>query len=245
MSGELNSCSYAVLRYITDPKRDLSIPIGVALWTEKGKWVRARFAQPNEALAQLTPADYAFIHLVSRDVESWIKTGRLPYQEKEMSPMSDDWWRHLQQVLIHKTRLSEPRSIECRDPQRELDTLFAFIVSDGSLVAQGEPVFMSHLRKASTAPASQPGVTVVSLDTALLRHFKAGMISTKGLTSTPIHQGKYCLLCSSAAKLSKPIVGSFGRQTSLPMPNEEKLQQTIPHVSKNGMDQKIVVGAGA
>jgi hypothetical protein len=122
------SFSYAVLRYVTDARRDASIPVGVALWSEGANWARTRFLPPGESLATITREDRMFINLVSRKIEAWMKTGQLPYDEEHMSPTSDRWWRHLQEVLIHKVRISEPRPIDCREPEADLDTLFQSVV---------------------------------------------------------------------------------------------------------------------
>ena len=37
--------SYAVFRYVKDAKRDLSIPVGVALWSQDLAWARVRFTR--------------------------------------------------------------------------------------------------------------------------------------------------------------------------------------------------------
>lgn len=122
------SCKYAILRYVKDAKRDVSMPVGVALWSEEAHWVGTRFLSPRETLATIGGADYAFISLVHDKIENWLKTGSLPYDEQKSSPASDGWWRHLQKILIHKVRIAEPRSIECRDPQGELEIIFRSVV---------------------------------------------------------------------------------------------------------------------
>ena len=121
-------CNYAVLRYVRDAKRDVSTPVGVALWSEEAHWVGTRFLSPGETLATIAGQDYAFIRLVDRKIKNWLRTGRLPYDEKQLSPVTDRWWRHLQKILIHKVRIGEPRPIECRDPASELEIIFRSVV---------------------------------------------------------------------------------------------------------------------
>jgi len=122
------SYKYAVLRYVKDAKRDVSTPVGVALWSEQAHWVGTRFLSPGETLATIAGEDYAFIRLVDRKIENWLKAGNLPYDEEKLSPVSDRWWRHLQKILIHKVRIAEPRPIECRDPDSELEIIFRSVV---------------------------------------------------------------------------------------------------------------------
>jgi hypothetical protein len=45
-----------------------------------------------------------------------------------MSKFSDEWWNHLRHLLVHKIRVSEPLSIDCHDPEAELEPLFASLV---------------------------------------------------------------------------------------------------------------------
>lgn len=124
------SYSYAVFRYTKDPKRDVSIPVGVALWSPEAEWVKTRLIRPTERVPKLNRTeDYPYIDLVARKMENWLTARRLPYQTEDAAPTSDSWWRHLQNVLIHKVRVSEPLSIDCVDPDAELDPLFTSIVN--------------------------------------------------------------------------------------------------------------------
>ena len=123
------SFSYAVLRYVKDERRDISVPVGVALWSEEGHWVRTRLLMPDERLTPISSSDdYPFINLISRKLDNWMKQGELPYQDRMLSPYSDAWWRHLQKILIHRLRLSEPRPIDCLEPESDLEALFRTVV---------------------------------------------------------------------------------------------------------------------
>ncbi len=126
---EPSSFSYSVFRYVKDSRRDISVPIGVALWSQEARWVKVRFVLPQEKVARVSKtADFPYINLVSKRVMNWLKDESLPYLERPEEPSSDTWWRHLQKVLVHKVRVSEPRSIDCRNPEEEIETLFKEIV---------------------------------------------------------------------------------------------------------------------
>jgi hypothetical protein len=121
--------SYSVFRYVKDARRDISIPVGVALWSKDASWVQVRFVTPEEKIPRVSRAtDFPYINLVSKRVKNWIHGEPLPYSEGRESPSSDAWWRHLQKVLVHKVRVSEPRSIDSQNPERDIESLYNEIV---------------------------------------------------------------------------------------------------------------------
>src|ERR1700683_5538943 len=116
-----SSFSYSVFRYIKDARRDISVPVGVALWSHDAPWVQIRFVSAHEKVARVSKvSDFPYIELVSKRVTNWLQGEPLPYAKVRDAPNSDSWWRYLQPVLVHKVRVSEPRSIDCRDPEREI-----------------------------------------------------------------------------------------------------------------------------
>lgn len=137
MQAQPYSYKYAVLRYVKDAKRNVSIPVGVALWSERAQWVGLRFVSQGERLATISGEDYAFIRLVDHKIENWLKGGNLPYDEERLSPVSDRWWQHLQKILIHKVRIAEPQAIECCDPDSELEIIFRSVVDSRLFVNVG------------------------------------------------------------------------------------------------------------
>ena len=128
------SFSYAVFRYVKDAQKDLAVPVGVALWSADAKFVRFRLAEKSDKTARISKTeDLPYINLVERQLREWIDRQQLPYQKEQMSPESDDWWRQVRSLLIHKVRVSEPLPIDCRDPESELEPLFTSVVrQDGS-----------------------------------------------------------------------------------------------------------------
>jgi hypothetical protein len=124
------SSSYAIFSFVLDPPRGTTIPIGVALWSPERRWVTVRLPEEGEQLTGFNRADhYPFVRLVREKVESWVANGVLPYAEGPLAPFEDRWWRHAKELLIHRVQLSEPRPIDCRDPEQELEPLYEAVVA--------------------------------------------------------------------------------------------------------------------
>jgi len=166
-----SSFSYAVFRFVKDARGDVSVPVGVALWSEEAKWVNVRLVKPTEKLRRLSrTTDYPFINIFEKKLNDWIKSDHLPYAEKSLIPTSDSWWRHLQKLLIHKIRISEPRPIDCISPDTEIEPLFREIVGNAQL--SDETARIDHLISKC-------------LGTELTRTLKRGEIS--GYAGKPVH----------------------------------------------------------
>ena len=129
-SREAASYSYAVFSLLTDETRGQSVPVGVALWSPQRRWAKVRLLGAKERLTGFNPKEHApLVRLIGDKVEHWIQTGRLPYAEPQVPHYDDRWWRHARELLIHRVRLSEPRPIDCRDPEEELEPLYESVVA--------------------------------------------------------------------------------------------------------------------
>jgi hypothetical protein len=127
---EAISFSYAVFSYVVDEPRGRSLPVGVVLWSPQRRWVRLRLVGEDEKLKGLDPyKDLPIARLVHGQMQRWIETGRLPHAAEPMAPYEDRWWRHARELLVHRVRLSEPRPIDCRDPDQELEPLYEAVVA--------------------------------------------------------------------------------------------------------------------
>jgi hypothetical protein len=124
------SSGYAVFSFVLDPARDATVPVGVALWSADRRWVKIRLLEKEERLLGFEKAEqYPFVRLVRQQIQAWIGKGKLPYAEGSIVPFEDRWWRHVKDLLIHRVRLSEPRAIDCRDPEQELEPLYEAVVA--------------------------------------------------------------------------------------------------------------------
>ena len=124
------SFSYAVFTFQVDTARAVTVPIGVALWSPEKQWVKVRLVHQDERLKQFNATEhYPFVSLVEQKIDQWVSAGSLPYSEGPVAPFVDDWWKTVRELLVHRVRLSEPRPIDCRNPEEELEPLYESIVS--------------------------------------------------------------------------------------------------------------------
>jgi SNF2 family DNA or RNA helicase len=123
-SGATSSCKYAVFSFLTDPPRETSIPVGVAVWSPEQRFARVRFLNTEERVEGLDAGQHLpFVRLVQEQVERWLDAGRLPHGGGGV-PIEDAWWQYLRTLLIHRVRLSEPRALRCGDPEQEVEALY-------------------------------------------------------------------------------------------------------------------------
>jgi hypothetical protein len=120
--------SYSIFSFVADELRGTSIPVGVALWSSEPKDIRIRLVRQDEHVKGLKVGSYPYLQLINEQLSGWIKTGNLPYSSGDVSATSEDWWKHLSQLLVHKVRLSEPHAISCQDSEQEVDLLFEALV---------------------------------------------------------------------------------------------------------------------
>lgn len=122
------SFSYSVFRFVLDEMKGTSVPIGVALWGSDSDAIWIRFAKEREHLKGLNKLAYFQIEGVSKELCNWIKSGEMPYLREEIRPHTDPWWRHVSKLLVHQVRASEPRPIDCVNPDEEVDSLYEAVV---------------------------------------------------------------------------------------------------------------------
>jgi len=129
MVDESSAYRYAVFRYVTDTQRDMSLPVGVALWRADSKDVHLRFVHDDETVrgAGSTEARQ-FITRTCRRVRRWVETGELPYADDAVRPYSDGWWDRLRGLLKFRVRASRAMAIDCVDPAEEIEPLYEAIV---------------------------------------------------------------------------------------------------------------------
>jgi hypothetical protein len=124
-----HSFSYAIFRFVKDASRDISVPVGVALWSTDATYSSTRFVSDHERVRGVSRSDdLPYVDLVRMKIAAWREQGELPYQQRDLSQYSDDWWRHLKTLLIQRVQLSEPLSIDCQDPEVEIEDLFRKMV---------------------------------------------------------------------------------------------------------------------
>lgn len=113
---------------MTDEMRGTSVPVGVALWSSNPEWVKFRAATEEESIKGLNLGAYPFLRIAGGKLDKWITENRLPYASIALRPFTDEWWRHVRKLFVHKVRISEPRPIDCKRPEDELELLYEAVV---------------------------------------------------------------------------------------------------------------------
>lgn len=122
------SYSYSIFSYVTDDVRGTSIPVGIALWGSDPEQVRLRVVRDDEHVKGLKAGALPQIRLVQSQILHWIKRRDLPYASRAMSPNSEQWWRHLMNVLEHRIRVSDPHAVATYNAEEDIDLLFEALV---------------------------------------------------------------------------------------------------------------------
>jgi hypothetical protein len=123
--------SYSVFSFVSDDARETSIPIGVALWSAQQRWWRVRFLQQGERLSRFNMKEnFPFVTLIQGKLNQWMQKG-IPYEGTKHEAFENAWWKSAKNWLIHRIRLSDPRPIDCIDPDREIEPLYESVVSPG------------------------------------------------------------------------------------------------------------------
>ena len=132
-----SACNYAVLTFAVDDAGAIIVPVGIALWSPERHWVGLRLVEKGEQLLQfISQKHYPFVSLVQENIKQWMATKKLPYSTHFCEPYETDWWKHTKELLIHKIRISEPRPIDCSDPEQEIGPLFEAVVSPNRSVKE-------------------------------------------------------------------------------------------------------------
>lgn len=128
--GEATSFNYALFTFAVDDAAAVNVPVGVALWSPQRPWVGLRFVKPRERLIRFHWHEhYPYVALIQEKIRGWMESGSLPYGPEPLAPHQTQWWTHLREVLIHRIRLSEPRPIDCSDPDQEIEPLYEAVVA--------------------------------------------------------------------------------------------------------------------
>ena len=116
---------YCTLRYVTDWKREIAVPVGVAIWNREEKLFQMRMSQKGDRIADIK-FDEASPYLLAAEsqIKEWIVEKQLPYQNSDLPVLSDEWWSHVRKLFGFRIRLDEPKPIDCKQPAEELEALF-------------------------------------------------------------------------------------------------------------------------
>lgn len=125
---ESRSSSYSVLTFVTDELRGTTLPVGIALWSSQPESVRVRLTSDKENVKGIKKEWLPYVELLSSQLKEWIQERQLPYAHGNLKPNSDEWWRHLRNLLVHRIRVSDPKAIDCRNAEEEVELLYEAVV---------------------------------------------------------------------------------------------------------------------
>jgi hypothetical protein len=123
------SFSYAVIRYLVDAERDVSVPIGIALTAPDEGYLRFRLPQEGERIPDVpTAAAKPVVELARTKIEHWLRTGEVPYAKQPLEPLSEAWWDQARKLMQFRVRIGAVQPIDCQRPEEEIETLYEAIV---------------------------------------------------------------------------------------------------------------------
>jgi hypothetical protein len=125
---ESKSFSYSVFNFVKDELAGTAIPVGVAVWGRDSKFLGIRVAKQKDRVKGLDSIAYFQIEGVRQQLEIWEKEERLPYANGAYPSYSDEWWKHVSRLFVHQVKITEPRTIDCKRPDEEMDSLFEAVV---------------------------------------------------------------------------------------------------------------------
>jgi hypothetical protein len=136
--------NWTTLRYLLDPQREITVPMGVILWSEDQKRLWFRLPQEDERLPTASgcadvPAEQAraYLEFTRAKLEGWLQLGELPYQAEPHPPLSEGWWEQVRRLLQWRVRLGSIHSLVTCDPEADLEQLYQAVVQP--LPATPEP----------------------------------------------------------------------------------------------------------
>jgi hypothetical protein len=134
-SGLVDSC--IILRYLMDPEREITVPIGIALSDEATGSLWFRLPREGEAVAGVCLATaLPYLEMARDQIEGWLRSGTLPYALEPLPPLSVAWWNQVRRLMQWRVRLDPPRPIDCRRPEEEIEALYTAWVRPDALLPE-------------------------------------------------------------------------------------------------------------
>jgi hypothetical protein len=121
--------SYTTIRYLTDPDRNIDVPVGIVLCnTDQGR-LFFRLPQEEERITNVPSATAkASLELAKTKIEHWLMTGNVPYAKQPLTPLSEAWWEQVRKLMQFRVRIGTIQPIDCQRPEEEVESLFEAVV---------------------------------------------------------------------------------------------------------------------
>ena len=160
MSSEADDRStynWITLRYLVDPLREITVPMGAILWSEEEQRLWFRLPQEEERVPTASGCDgvdaaqaRTYLEITRAKLEGWLRLGELPYQTEPHLPLSEGWWEQVRRLFQWRVRLGSSQALVSRDPEADLEQLYQAVVQP--LPATPEPA--ASPEPVSAAPAA-------------------------------------------------------------------------------------------
>jgi hypothetical protein len=128
MSLKADDCSGysgAALRYLVDAAREVTMPVGVLLWSQTSQQIWFRLPREGERVEGVDLATaQPFLVAAQEKIEGWHRLGRLPYAKGPLEPLSVAWWEQVRGLFQWSVRLGPVHSLVGNDPEAELEALY-------------------------------------------------------------------------------------------------------------------------
>jgi hypothetical protein len=149
LSPSGSGCVYTVFRYVVDAGTDHTEPVGVGVSVPDQGCVFLRFIQPGERRVGLPGKGHLpYVDMTRREIESWVQTGRTPYGPPGVGTGSAEWWYLVRDLLGFRVRASEPRVVDCRAPEEDVESLFDAVVGADAPLAMHQERIEGQLSRA-------------------------------------------------------------------------------------------------
>jgi len=123
-----DSCT--ALRYLVDPERDVTVPVGVILSNQEEGRVWFRLPHAGEEIAGVSlAAALPYLEMARAQIEAWLRAGTLPYTSEPLPPLSGAWWEQVRRLMQWRVRLDLTRPVDCRSAEAELEQIYRALVS--------------------------------------------------------------------------------------------------------------------
>lgn len=159
-----DSFNYAVIRYLSDADRGITVPVGIVLCNTDQNSLRFRFPKPEERIPEIPLVTaQPFLQLAQAKIEAWHRSGELPYTTGPLAPLSEAWWEQVRKLMAFRVQIGAVQTLDCIRPEDEIETLYEAVVHpqvsqrvsrrriDGAL-KQALGNLSSHLQRNQTVP---------------------------------------------------------------------------------------------
>jgi hypothetical protein len=134
MSFEADGSSaynWTTLRYLVDVQREITVPMGLILWSEEEQRLWIRLPQEGEQIPTASGCDgvpaaqaRTYLEITRAELEGWLQLGELPYQTEPHPPLCEGWWEQVRRLLQWRVRLGSIHWLVSRDPEADLEQLY-------------------------------------------------------------------------------------------------------------------------